>query len=100
MAATITENESTILGSKRVVFATYTFDDSYPTGGEAVAASEFDSLTAIEHIVIASQDVGGGEQVVWDKANAKLLVFTADGTEATNTSDQSGVSVELMVFGY
>ena len=101
MALTVTETTNTVFGDKRVVFAQVTFDDSYPTGGEALAASDFPSLAAIEEVVVASQSPGGTEQVLYDRTNKKLMVFTADGTQATNASDQSGVdNVGLMVVGY
>jgi hypothetical protein len=101
MALTITENLSTVFGAKRVVFATVVFDSSYPTGGEVLAASDFDSLTAFEEVGILSSSPAGTEVVVWDRTNSKLAVFTADGTEQGNGTDASGVDgVQLIVIGY
>ena len=102
MALTVTETTKTVFGDKRVVFAQVTFDSSYPTGGEAVAASDFPSIsTAIEEVAVLSSSPAGTEVVLYDRANAKLLVFTGDGTQASNASDQSGVdNVTLMVIGY
>jgi len=102
MALSVTETTKTVFGDKRVVFAQVTFDSSYPTGGEAVSASDFPSIsTAIEEVAVLSSSPAGTEVVVYDRANTKLLVFTADGTQASNASDQSGVdNVTLMVIGY
>jgi hypothetical protein len=36
---------------------------------------------------------------VWDRANSKLLLFTALGTQAANASDQSAIVVELTAYG-
>ena len=102
MALSVTETTKTVFGDKRVVFAQVTFDSSYPTGGEAVAASDFPSIsTAIEEVAVLSSSPAGTEVVVYDRANAKLLVFTADGTEQGNGTDASGVdNVTLLVVGY
>lgn len=89
---------------QRVIAVTATFDDSYPTGGETITPADIDggaegALTAIDHVVVSSFRPAGTEQVLWDRANEKLLVFTADGTQATGASDQSAVFAELLVFG-
>lgn len=100
MALTFTESKRGVVGAERFVRGKIAFDASYPAGGEAYTAATF-GLIHIEDLMITSQDVGGAEQVVHDKANSKLLVFTADGTQATNASDQSGVAdVEVEVRGY
>lgn len=72
-----------------------TFDSSYPTGGEAVTASTFGFNTLIDLHVFPT----GGETPVFDKANSKVLLYTADGTQATNASDQSAIAVRYMAIG-
>ena len=99
MSLALTSEVQTVFGDKQVRWGTVTFDVSYPTGGEALAASLFSGLSLIEMVIVASQDIGGGEQVLWDPTAETLMVFTADGTEASDTSDQSGVIVQLVVFG-
>lgn len=88
---------------QRVVACTATFDASYPTGGELVTAADIVSadgaLTEVDFVVVASSRAAGTEVVLWDRANAKLLVFTADGTQAGSASDQSAVTAELLIFG-
>ena len=101
MALTVTETTSTVFGAKRIVFASVDFDNSYPTGGESIAASDFDTLTDIEEIVVASSSPNAGKWVAYDRIASKLVVFTAAGTEAADASDQSGFTENLlMVIGY
>lgn len=97
MALTIVTNHATVMGDVKVRFVTITMDSSYPTGGEAVAKTDFALDSAILHIQVA--DNTGGNTVHWDKANSKLLVYTADGTQATNGSNQSAVSCSAIVVG-
>lgn len=84
-----------------------TFDNSYPTGGEAITAADvgFDTL---DYLIPFRQAPDGGAQTVgilptWDSTNGKLKlsVIGATGlvTEAANTSDQSTVIVDCLVFG-
>jgi hypothetical protein len=75
-----------------------TFDNSYPTGGEALAASDCD-LDELWGVEIASPPKAGTELVAWDPENLKLLIFTADGTQAVNASDQSAVVVDIVAIG-
>lgn len=89
---------------QRVVGCTVTFDDSYPTGGEAIVASDIEpalggAMSAVDFVVIGSSREAGTEVVLWDRSEAKLLVFTADGTQAANASDQSAVTAEILVYG-
>lgn len=41
----------------------------------------------------------GTEFAVYDYTNKKLQLFTADGTEATNASNQSTIGVTCVVIG-
>lgn len=100
MALTVTEDRKFVAGDKRWVFATIGFDSSYPTNGEALAASDFDSLTGLEEVIIASSPPEGTEVVVWDRANSKLKVFTADGTEQGNGTDPGITALQVVVIGY
>lgn len=100
MALTVTETTQYIAGDRKIVHATIVFDASYPTGGEAVAASDFPSLQILDELVVASSSPAGTEVVVWDRANQKLAVFTADGTEQANASDATGVDgVQVVATG-
>lgn len=107
MALTLTETSAGVFGDKRYWIGTVAFDSSYPTGGEALAATDFPAFTAIEGVL-----VGAGSALVftktvrWDPSTLKLTIGIEDGTsgieaQAGNASDQSGVvDVPLVVFGY
>lgn len=75
---------------------TVQFDDSYPTGGEALDASDLDARASeIAHIQISV--LAGAVQPAFTSGKLKLLAAAA-GTEVTGESDQSGVI--LSVFAY
>lgn len=98
MALTITEVVRSALRNKRYLVVDIQFDNSYPTGGEAVAASDF-GLSSIDDLRVPSQNAAGTRLFAWDQANSKIKVFTAVGTEATNASDQSTQTVRVHVIG-
>ncbi len=85
------------VGALKAVFANITFDSSYPTGGEAIAATDI-GLARIDGCVAAGQ-AAGSRLFQWDQTNKKLLVFTAVGTEAANASDQSTIVADFIFFG-
>ena len=95
-----------VLGDLKVVYKKVTFDNSYPTGGEAVAASDF-GLTKILWIQVNAQTDVLTKHVRWVEAAGahKLFIAIEDAisgieAEAGNGTDQSLVSVHLMVFGF
>jgi len=53
MALTITIDDHSVLGSKRVVYGRIAFDTSYPTGGEALTANNI-GLGMIDDICFTS----------------------------------------------
>jgi len=53
MALTVTIDEQSIMGSKRVVYGRIAFDTSYPTGGEALTANNL-GLGIIDDICFTS----------------------------------------------
>jgi len=104
MALTIANEDRWISGDRVNVTATVTFDNSYPTGGEAIAASDFSGLSQIDYLSVNAHSDVATKDVVWDRTNSKLLIYIEDGTsgieaEAGNTSDQSAVDVEVHVIG-
>ncbi len=108
MALTLTETTQGVMGSIRFWLGTIAFDSSYPTGGEALAASDVPGMsTSVQGVLVDSGSAGvATKRIVWDPSAAKFVIFVEDGTsgieaEAANTSDQSGVvDVQVMVFGY
>ena len=96
MALSATRRFHTVMGDKRVVGAEFTFDSSYPTGGEDVAPG----LVGLSTIEAVFPVVNGTEFAVYDYASQNLMLYTADGTQAANASDQSAVKVNAFVVGY
>ena len=96
MALTITSRRVINTKDARVIAATIAFDNSYPTGGEAVTAAELGLDSTIDAVIVTT---GGSDTVVYNRSTGKLQIFTADGTEATNASDQSAVSRDALVIG-
>ncbi len=74
-----------------------TFDGSYPTGGEVLAATDFHSeATAITDHVLVGDD--GDSLAFWDGDNSKIILYNEGLTQESDTSDQSTVSVRVQVF--
>lgn len=87
-------------GAKPVTKRYYTvlFDSSYPTGGESISTI-FDDFKE----VLAVFTTGPGTRLASTDYTAdaeKLLLYTAVGTEASNGSDQSSITMRLEVVGY
>jgi hypothetical protein len=108
MAVTITpvqsgaaKNRAYSGGSKPITTRYYTmlFDSNYPTGGESIAATigaDFKEIVFINVTGPASRLYS----VDYTAAAQKILLYTSLSTEATNTSDQSTITVRLEVAGY
>lgn len=104
MAVTLTKynSQDIHLGGDLYLWAgKITFDSSYPTNGEAIAASDFGGDEILSVSLNAAADVVT-KFAYWDRANSKIKIFVEDGTsgicaEAGSTSDQSAVDVDLWV---
>lgn len=92
----LTKGQVHTLGDLLMVHGTIQFDNSYPTNGEAVVASDFRLRRDLIDLMVFPT---GGEIPVFDKANSKIKLFTADGTEAANASDQSAVTIRYVAIG-
>lgn len=102
MALSVTIDDRDVWGSHQVRWGRITFDSSYPTGGEAIAAADF-QLAELKNVVVHSADVAT-YRPVWDQSASKILLYIEDGTsgieaQAANTSDQSAVTIEYQVIG-
>lgn len=91
----LTQGQIHQLGDLLFVHGTITYDNSYPTGGEAITASTFGLNTLFEVILQGT----GAEVAIFDKTNSKILLYTADGTQAANASDQSAVVTRYLAIG-
>lgn len=90
MAATVSMDVSP---SPRVVAVRG--DSSYATGGYAVSASMFDS-PGINAVGLNT----GSVIALYDAPNKKVKFITAStGAEVANASDQSAVTVKLLLYG-
>ncbi len=104
MALTFTESGSGVAGDLRYWSGVVALDSSYPTGGEAVAASDFPAFNSIEAVLLG-QTIVATKRTIWDPSASKIVVMVEDGTtgieaEAANTSDQSGITdVQIFVLG-
>ena len=97
MALSSADIKRTVFGNKRIVIATLTFDSSYPTGGESltpamVGLSSIDSVLCFPHQTAT-------RIATYDHTNAKVLLYTALSTEAANASDQSTITIQVLVVG-
>jgi hypothetical protein len=81
------------------VEAVFTPSTSYPAGGEPLNASDF-GVRRIDWVEINQPAGADGTRVfTWDKTNGKLRIFTAIGTEAATSSDQSAKTCALTIYG-
>lgn len=103
MAATVSLLQRLKLTNERMNICTVAFDDSYPTGGEAVTAEQL-GLTVVDAVIPLS---AGGYVSEYDEANEKLLVYygnndgTADGplVQVANETDLSELTVKVIAIG-
>lgn len=85
-------------GAVKFSLVEITFDSSYPTGGESVAAADV-GLARIDFALVPGLNVDASRLIAWDQDNSKLLLFTDFSTEAANTSDQSTISAIVCFVG-
>jgi hypothetical protein len=87
-----------IIGDRKMVLGTITFDDSYPTGGEAVVPADFGFEAQVDAVLVG-MDAAGARLVTYDRANQKIVLFTAVGAEAADESNQSTIVVPFLAIG-
>ncbi len=95
MALTFAEEVRTVAKAERIVVTTVTFDSSYATGGESLTPADL----GLNRIDFLSATTDGSNAVIWDKANNKLKVYTAAGTEVTNATSLASVAVRILAVG-
>lgn len=107
MAITIASQvQGVSVDGKRVVKATVTLDNSYPTGGYAVTPAAL-GLRQVEAIHLRS-DVqtaagAGGNTLIADVSNVaapKLKLYSAASTELANATDVSARVLPLTFLGH
>lgn len=86
MALTITQKVASVFGNARVGIYDIDFDNSYPTGGEAVSASSL-GLSEILYLSVIPRDAASGRLLYnWDVANGKIQVLYPTGGAAPSTT--------------
>lgn len=89
-----TDTAPRVPGSRRRGFYTVTCDSAYPTGGTTLTASAF-GFVAIHTVIVGN--TSGGKPCFW--TGSKLKVFSAIGTEVTDTTSLATETVVLEVIG-
>lgn len=88
-----------VFGDRKAAIGRFTFDASYPTGGELVTPDIVGFDNQIDFILINNVNLPGSRLVSYDRVNKKLLLFSALSTEVANASDQSTISIDAIVIG-
>jgi hypothetical protein len=98
MALTFTAvtKERLVKGSLYHVYEV-TFDNSYPTGGEAVTAANF-GLSTLRTLIVESKTNVAAKWARFDRSATKVVLESASA-ELTNASDQSAVVVRVVAIG-
>lgn len=88
--AKLSPSPDTVWGNKRVKFRKVTFDSSYPTGGEAVAAADF-GLKQLGSVIVQGaarkSDSTDAVLVSFDHTNSKLVCYRQKDPAATGGAD-------------
>lgn len=99
MALTYTNKQSTVIGDRVEVSATYTGDASYTTGGYSITPATFD-LDSIDHVIATLAPVTAAGLAWFNDTTKKLMLGTAlTGTEVSNATNVTTVTGKLIVRG-
>lgn len=104
MTIAIAVKKTINLQNSKVVLCDVTMDSSYPTGGEALAPSDF-GLLGINHVIVGAPPLGGFLPA-YDPTNLKLKLFVSTtGTpslliEHANATSASTAVIPCVVFGF
>lgn len=93
MGTSVTIDDHRWVGNQREVTADVTFDGSYTSGGEPIAAGDL-NLGRIENLTIESGLTDGGLPVEWDDDTGALVVY--DGTHSEQTAGAAAVDGEVV----
>ena len=93
MGTSVTIDDHRWVGNQREVTADVTFDASYTSGGEAIAASDL-NLGRIENVTIESGLTDGGLPVEWDDDTGALVVY--DGSHSEQAAGAAAVDGEVV----
>lgn len=101
MALSYSITRTGTMGDQRSVFGTITFDDSYPTGGEAFDKA---ALGLVRLDWLSFNQGEDGFVFHYDAANAKIIAYEAGTASAAldeqdAATDLSGAVVEFFAVG-
>lgn len=103
-AIAVKEVQRKVPGGEKRTVNQVTFDNSYPTGGEALSVKEL----GLRRITFAQCTILNGSEsaekrvtnAVYDITNEKLkLIDSATGKELANAADASKVVVQVVAYG-
>lgn len=87
----------TSLGNKRQTHGTITFDSSYLTGGEAIAAAAV-GLGLIENLQLKQGE--DGLVASWDRTNGTILLYDESGSDGALSEVGSGTNQSAVVLDF
>ena len=96
MAIAISEQDRRIMGDRVVIDAKVTFSGTYPSDGEAVAASDFDGLIQIDSLIPHSASAAG-ITVVFDSSASKLKVYDEDNSTGVEAEFSGTCTINHLV---
>ncbi len=103
MAATVSNIDSDVWGSRRMVLSEVTFDATYPTGGEAVTPSQLGLVEVDFAIVTIKSATGAGVNVAnayYNAATDKILLYDETPAQVANAADVSTTVVNVVAIGH
>lgn len=99
MAVTVTDVcPPQSVGQYKEKIVDITFDASYPTGGEAIAATRF-GFNEILTVQIENATGDAVRTTRYSRATGKLLAYAPGDAEVADTTDLSAVTVRAVVRG-
>lgn len=83
MGLTFTKSKEGVAGDLRYWAGTITFDDSYPTGGEAITAANFGFSSTIYVLELGKDD---GLMFQFDRTNSTIMAYFPTGGASSPTT--------------
>jgi hypothetical protein len=102
MAVTLSNQDFSVIGDKRVTRGQITFDNSYPTGGEVITTQQV-GLANILNMIIENpvSSTPTTRMCTFDNTNLKFMLFTSsDGLQIANGTDVSAFSARFEAVGW
>jgi hypothetical protein len=102
IAAVSREPKTSLVSTPKTTVTEVTFDNSYPTGGEAVTAADL-GLSRVDYAIATVKSATGGgvnvANVFYNIATGKILVYDETPAEAANAADLSTLVVQVIAWG-